>query len=204
MGLRIGLTGQTGAGKTLVSDYLTQLGYPVIDADMVSRQVVGKGSPCLKDLTALFGKEILAPDGCLDRAKLGGIVFTDREKLNTLNNTIFPYIIREVDAHVKDFFDFGHEFVFMDAPTLIESGEHKRCDLVISVLADKNIRLSRVLTRDNITLEQAQARMKSQHEDEFYQEQSHYIICNNGSVDELYQCVEQVLVQIKEKSGEKR
>lgn len=197
MGLQIGLTGQTGAGKTLLCDYLAHKGYPVIIADLVSRKVVEKGTPCLEELAALFGEGILLPDGSLDRRGLGEIVFADREKLDTLNATIFPYIRAEVNAQVEALWAAGERLVFLDAPTLIESGAHRDCDYVVSVLADEEIRRERILKRDDITPRQADARMGSQHEDAFYEGESDFVLFNNGPPEELYAQAEQVLARLE-------
>ncbi len=193
----VGLTGQTGAGKTVVSDYLQQKGYQVINADAVAREVVAKGSRCLSDLVLAFGVDILQADGTLNRRKLGDIVFADSGKRKTLNRITFPYIQEEIFSRVEQLQQGGADLLFLDAPTLFESGSHKRCDRIVSVIAPPDIRLMRILRRDGITEEQAKARMAAQHQDEYYTSRSHHIIVNDGSLQNLYAQVDRVLDELK-------
>jgi dephospho-CoA kinase len=137
-GLIFGITGQTGAGKSAVCAYLKEAGYHVIDADAVSRQVMGPGSGCAKELAEFFGTDILNADGTLNRKLLGAIAFGDNEKLAALNRITHPYILKEVFSRAQAAFKSGAGVVFFDAPTLFESGAYKNCDYVISVLAQKD------------------------------------------------------------------
>ena len=101
----IGLTGQTGAGKTTVSDYLRENGVTVIDADQVARRVVEQGSACIADIALEFGCEYINMDGTLNRRKMARTVFGDKVKLKKLNSLMFPYIIEEIRgelARLKD------------------------------------------------------------------------------------------------------
>ena len=88
----VGLTGQTGAGKTTVCRIFSENGFSIINADHVARQVMEKGQPCLKEICEFFGKDILLENGILDRPKLAGLVFTDKKKLELLNSITYPYI----------------------------------------------------------------------------------------------------------------
>jgi len=184
-GLLVGLTGQTGAGKTTVSGYLTSLGYRVIDADIVARQVVAGGGECIAELAENFGNEILLPDKTLDRRKMGDIIFADKEKRALLNKIIFPYIQREILGEVERMRADGAPVIFLDAPTLFESGIHKNCDKIISVIAPENTRLERIITRDKLTQERALSRIRAQHDDDFYTSRSDYVIVNEEGLSEL-------------------
>lgn len=196
-GILVGLTGQTGAGKTTVSTYLREKGYSVIDADVVARQVVGHGSRCLLELVLAFGVEILQPDGTLNRGKLGDMVFEDVSKRKVLNRITFPYIQEEIFSRVERHWLEGTGIVFLDAPTLIESGTHEECDQVVSIIAPEELRRERILSRDNITIEQANARIHSQHEDDFYTEQSDYVLINDKDASTLFGQVDWMLTQLK-------
>jgi len=191
--LLVGLTGQTGAGKTLVSTLLTSRGYRVIDADMVARRVVAKGAQCTLDLAVEFGIEILNADGTLNRRKLGSIVFADKKKRSILNKITFPYIQDEIFAQVRELRKKGNKAIFLDAPTLIESGTHKECDKVVSVIAPLETRLLRIMRRDKISREDALLRVKAQHDDEFYTSRSDFVIENGGDLSELRVKVMQML-----------
>ncbi|MDE6798511.1 MAG: dephospho-CoA kinase, partial [Ruminococcus sp.] len=97
----------------------------------------------------------------------------------------YPYIIKEISDNIDSLVSQDNKFILLDAPTLFESNADKFCDVIVSVLAQPEIRKKRIIARDNLTPEQAQNRMNSQHNDEFFIENSDYIINNNGSPDEL-------------------
>lgn len=181
----VGLTGQTGAGKTEVCRLLTANGCRVIDADIVARRVVEKGTRCLVDLALEFGIGILNADGTLNRRNLGSIVFSDRDKRLKLNRITFPYIQQEILAELQRLREKGEAAVFLDAPTLLESGTDAYCDRVVSVIAPLELRLERVLRRDGITREEALGRIRSQHGDEFYTSRSDFVIENSGDIASL-------------------
>lgn len=182
----VGLTGQTGAGKSTVSGLLAGQGACIIDADQVARQVVAQGKQCLLDLVLEFGAQILEADGSLNRRRLGSIVFTDREKRKTFNQIIFPYIQDEIELMIAEKRREGAEFVILDAPTLFESGSEKYCDRVGSVIAPVELRRQRLLERDgHLTMEEIDNRIASQHDDEYYSSRSDFVICNEGSMTNL-------------------
>ncbi len=169
----IGLTGQTGAGKSTVSTVMREKGIPVIDADLVAREVVETGKSCLVELALEFSAIILNADGSLNRRKLADIVFGNREKLDRLNQIIFAYIIEEIKERIGALDEAGHyRMVIIDAPTLFESGGDAICDEIISVIAPESHRLNRIVIRDRLTGEQAAKRMASQYPDSYYIERS--------------------------------
>ena len=131
----LGLTGQTGAGKSTLCQYLQQKGCSIIDADQVARDVVEKGSDCIADVILEFGIEYLNMDGSLNRRKLAESVFTDKAKLKKLNDIMFPYIIRNIEEKIQLKKEAEEGIIVLDAPTLFESGCDKFCDKVVSVIA---------------------------------------------------------------------
>ncbi|MDD6345517.1 MAG: dephospho-CoA kinase [Oscillospiraceae bacterium] len=179
----IGLTGQTGAGKSTVSKVFEQNGFAVINADTIARIVVEKGTPCLNELRKNFGSEIINPDATLNRKKLGSIVFSDSEKLNLLNSIMYPAITAEIKNQIEYFYSQGKKFILLDAPTLFESNADKLCDIIISVVADLNIRKERIIRRDGLTENQALDRINSQHSQDFFIRNSDYYIKNNDSLE---------------------
>lgn len=193
----IGLTGQTGAGKSTVSEIFAQNGYAVINADHISRIVVQKGSNCLGELVEIFGNSILNSDETLNRKALAAIVFTDKTKLEMLNSVIYPYITTEILEQIKQLSENGNKLILLDAPTLFESHSDDFCEIIISVVANPEIRLKRITKRDNITEEQAQNRMDSQLSSDFFIENSDFIIENNGSFDTVYDITKEVADKIK-------
>ena len=194
----IGLTGQSGAGKTTVSRVFSQNGFAIIDADIISREVTQKGQPCLTELSEAFGSDIINSDGTLNRKRLGSIVFFDREKLRQLNGIIYPYIIYRIISRIDELSEEGRELILLDAPTLFEANADDLCDLIISVTADESIRMSRIIARDNITPEAAKKRFESQYSEHFFVNHSDFVIINNKTPDVLAAKAEEVADKIKE------
>lgn len=170
----IGLTGPTGAGKSSLRIFAEAEGFKVVDCDIIARKATEKSTEGLKALVQVFGEDILNEDKTLNRAKLAQKAFITKEKTELLNKTIFPYITKLVEKEI-----IGDK-VLLDAPTLFESGIDSFCDKTIGVLADKDIRLSRITARDGITKKAALIRINAGKSDDFYKEKCDFIIFNNG------------------------
>ncbi|MCD7731307.1 MAG: dephospho-CoA kinase [Oscillospiraceae bacterium] len=194
----IGLTGQSGAGKTTVSKVFAEEGFAAINADKIAREIMVKGSPCLEELVECFGKQILLENGELDRRSLAGIVFNDKEKLNQLNAISYPYITFEILQKIKEYSKAGERFVLLDAPTLFESRADDFCDLIISVTAPEAVRTERIAERDGIAPEKIKERFSSQHSEKFFINHSDFIIKNNKSIDNLIEKAHEVADKVKE------
>ena len=194
----IGLTGQSGAGKTTVCHVFEEKGFAIINADRIARQIMEKGTPCLEELTECFGKEILTEDGSLNRQMLADIVFSDKEKLKQLNAISYPYITSEILNKIKKLSEEKCKFVLLDAPTLFESRADDFCNLIISVTATEKNRTARIAERDGITAEQIKRRFSSQHTERFFVNHSDFIIKNNKSVEELIEKAKEGAEKIKE------
>lgn len=182
----IGLTGQTGAGKSSVSKIIRSQGIEVIDCDKVSREVVANEKRCLADMALEFSISILNMDGTLNRKRLGEIVFSDAQKLDRLNELIFPYIKSYLHEKISQLAEQGGAVVVLDAPTLFESGMDEDCDSVISVISPEPLRLNRIVVRDHLTDEEARQRISSQHDDAYYTSRSQLVIVNDKDQQELH------------------
>lgn len=200
-GLVIGLTGQTGAGKSTVCTLLTNRGLRVIDADLVARRVVESGEKCLLDLAIEFGIEILNADGTLNRRRLADIAFRDKEKRMRLNQITHPYILAEIQAESEALLRAGATAVFLDAPTLFESGGDALCDKIVSIVAPVEDRIIRIMSRDGLTRNQALARVRAQHHDAFYTERSDFVIENGADLSALRVLVIEMLERFGVGSG---
>ena len=189
----IGLCGGSGSGKGAVSSIFAKNGYLTIDTDMVYRDITGKKSQCFDALVAEFGNEILNQNGILDRKKLGDIVFSDREKLKKLNSIAHKHVLSEVRASIENAATADFKGVVVDAPLLFESGFDSDCDLVIAVIASKDIRIERIMKRDSISFEAALKRVNSQLSDEFLISRADFLIENNGDTEALEDTVKNIL-----------
>lgn len=194
--LVIGLTGPSGAGKGLVSQAFASYGLKIVDADAVYHALLLPPSPCLDELTATFGKQILRPDGTLDRAFLGNLVFSDPRALAKLNEISHRYIKDEIRRQILELKAKNVRTVVLDAPQLFESGCNRGCNIIVSVLADEKLRLGRIMKRDNISAEEALRRMHAQYSDTFFRTHSDYIIENNASPDHINSAVKQILANL--------
>ncbi len=190
-----GLTGGSGAGKSAAAEIFRELGVYVIDADKVARKVVEKGKPCLEELRREFGNGIITPDGMLNRRSLGDIVFTDENKLKSLNKITHKYIKEEI---LSELALSDCEMAAIDGAVLIGSDIAELCSFMVSVAADTDIRLMRITERDNLTRERAQNRLNSQLDNDFYIKNSKYIVYNNGSTAELALKIKDIYEEIKE------
>ncbi|MBQ3139348.1 MAG: dephospho-CoA kinase [Ruminococcus sp.] len=195
--LVVGLTGQTGAGKSTVSKVFSDNGFAIINADLISRKVVEKGTKCLEEIVDIFKAGILNSDGTLNRKALGNIVFTDKTKLEMLNTIIYPYITSEILNEIKHLSDSGKKLVLLDAPTLFESHADDFCEIIISVLSDEEIREERIIKRDGLTKKQANDRMNSQLDAEYFASHSDYVIENNDTLESLSSISKEVSDKIK-------
>ena len=181
----IGITGNSGTGKTSICKALEEnkingITPFVIDADKIVRKMSAKGEEYYNQIINTFGKEILQENGELDRAKLASIVFLNKEKRELLNQITYKYVAKEIKKQAKE---SESNFVIIDAPLLIESKLNEICDVVISVIADKETKLKRIIERDNLDEKTALDRLNAQKEDEFYIKNSNLVIVNNNNLN---------------------
>ncbi len=181
----IGICGRSGSGKSTVGKIIKNKYSAYIDCDTVSRDVTKKDSLCLVELVTHFGSDILCEDGSLNRKMLSSMVFGDKEKLKVLNAVTHKYILEEIKNSVERFLLSGEKVVFLDAPTLFESGLYKKCDFILSVIADEEILVQRIAKRDGKTFEEARKRLSSQLDEQFLVKNSDFVIKNNGTLEEL-------------------
>ena len=161
--LKVGLTGSIAVGKTFVSNVFSELGCFVLDADKTAREVVEPGTEGWKAIVENFGNEVLQPDGTLDRAKLGAIIFSDSTKRELLNSIVHPLVFKAQDNWLKEceLLD-PRGLALIDAALMIESGSYKRFDKIIVVWCQPKLQLERLMIRNGITNEEAALRIKAQ------------------------------------------
>lgn len=196
----IGLTGQTGAGKSTVRDIFKEKGAAVIDADSVTHDITDNDLDCIYDIVSRFSCLVLNEKGKINRKALGRRAFSDPKELAALNKIIFPYILKAIEHEVLGYISKGAETVIIDGATVIESGCGKMCDVLISVVAEEETRITRIIKRDGITKADAERRVSAQKPEEFYTENSDYVIRNDSTPAELERNVNSVLKNMLNKN----
>ena len=190
----LGLTGGSGCGTSTAGAVLEKAGFYFVDADQVYRELLTDDPSLRNALTERFGMQILR-DGVVDRKALAAIVFADAAALADLNKITHTAIIAEVDRRIAS---SGAKNAAVEAIALIESGMADSCDAVVSVLSNYDVRLQRIMARDGLSEEAARARLDAQKPDEFFIDNSDYVLNNNGSLSELEQGVQTLLQALKE------
>jgi dephospho-CoA kinase len=192
--LKVGLTGGIGAGKSEVSRLLVERGAVLIDADKIAREVVEPGTEGLAAVVEAFGTEVLAPDGSLDRPKLGSVVFADSDKLATLNKIVHPLVgTRSAELEATAGPD---SVVVHDVPLLTENGLAPLYDLVIVVDASAGTQLDRLTRLRGMSEEDARARMSAQATREKRLEIADIVIDNDVPLERLRERADEVWAEL--------
>lgn len=161
--LRVGLTGSIAVGKSFVTSVFSGLGCHTLDADETAREVVLPGSPGLEAVAQSFGPGVLNQDGTLNRQRLGELVFSDEAKRQKLNQILHPFIIARQDEIMREWEREDPQGIgIIDAALMIESGGYKRFDKLIVVHCRPEVQLERLMLRNGLSREEAEARIKSQ------------------------------------------
>jgi len=197
--LTVGLTGSIATGKSFVTEYLRELGAEVIDADQASRKVVEKGTPGLASVVEEFGSEVLAPDGTLDRKKLGAIVFADEKKRLKLNSIIHPLIIELQDEWLSSVERKDKDAIaVVDAALMIESGGYKRFDKLIVVYCEPAIQLARLTARDNLSENEAKRRIDAQMPQDEKRKFANYVVDTSNGFEDTKRQTREIFASLKE------
>ncbi|MED0933854.1 dephospho-CoA kinase [Bacillus mobilis] len=183
----IGLTGGIASGKSTVSDMFRELSIPVIDADIIAREVVERGKPAYNKIVEVFGTEVLQEDGELDRPKLGSVVFYNEEKRLQLNKIVHPAVREEMnmqkEMYIKEMYiKEGMQAVVLDIPLLFEGKLTSLVDRVLVVAVKPHTQLERLMKRNNFSEEEATARIQSQMPLEEKVKNADAVINNDGTI----------------------
>jgi dephospho-CoA kinase len=193
----LGLTGGIATGKSTVASMLRERNIPVIDADQIARQVVEPGKPAYRAIVEHFGKQILLPDGTLDRKKLGEIIFSNEAERQVLNSIVHPEVRKMIREQAEQAIRAGEPIIVMDIPLLFESKLRHMVDKVVVVYVPFDVQVRRLMERDDSSEEQALKRIRAQMPIEDKREMADYVIDNQGSREETERQVEQLLAKIK-------
>jgi dephospho-CoA kinase len=177
-----GLTGGIGTGKSTVAAVFAEAGAVIIDADEIARNVAAKGRPAWCRIVAHFGRDILLPDGDIDRKKLGAIIFNDAQQKAHLDRIVHPHVISETEQQLKEIERVQPQaVVILDVPLLIEAGMDRDLDEVIVVYTPEAVQLKRVMRRDRLTAAEGLSRIRSQMPIEEKKMRGTVVIDNNAS-----------------------
>ena len=194
--VRVGLTGGIASGKSTVSAILRELGAVVIDADALAREVVERGTPGLAAVVEEFGPGLLTPDGELDRAAMGTLVFNDESARRRLEAIVHPLVferIVDLETHASE-----GAVVVHDIPLLAESGRADTFDAVIVVDAPPQVQVERMVRDRGWTEDEARARIGAQASPEERRAIATYVVENTGTVDDLRRTVEKIYGEIRQ------
>lgn len=191
----VGLTGQSGAGKTLASELFGAAGFAVINADIISRDISQNNKEFIAKVKAVFGNEYVQNQK-INRSLLAETVFSDKEKKKLLESLIFPFIMEKIEKEIVAA-SKNSPYILLDAPTLFEAGAERLCDRVVGILSDEALILGRITDRDKITKQQAKNRILSQNSSEFFREKCDDIIENNTTREDFERKITALSERIK-------
>jgi len=178
-----GLTGGIASGKSTVSKMLEAAGAKIIDADIIARQVVKKGSPAWEKIILCFGNGVLGNDGEINRAFLGNIIFNDEGKKKQLNAIVHPYVMEKTDGLIRRIRRENPDSVIvLDVPLLMETGMDRGLSDVIVVWVPEKIQLERLMKRDHLSETDARSRIASQMSIEEKRRKATMVIDNSGNL----------------------
>lgn len=198
MTLVIGLTGGIASGKSTISSIFKAVGWPVIDADLIARQIVMPGSKGLEQIVSRFGSQMLNSDGTLDRKKLGKTVFDDQKKLNDLDKIEHPLIQEAIDDQLAEFKKQNLPVVVLDVPLLFETGMDEECDLTVLAVVDQATQLKRLMKRDQIAKADAIKKIDSQMSLKEKMQRADVIIDNNGTPEQTRSQVAELVDRVSQ------
>lgn len=180
----IGITGNSGAGKTTVCEILRQkYKAEIIDADQIAKKLSKQGNMYLKSIIDYFGDDIIDETGELKRKELADIIYEDEEKRRQLNKLTFIHVVDEIKKKINKLKD--KELIVIDAPLLFESNLNQVCDFVIGVIAKEEDKIERICNRDKVDEETAKKRLQIQNSNEYIKENADYLLYNDEDIVKL-------------------
>ena len=201
----LGITGGIGSGKSAVLRYIsTKKGTYIVEADALAKSLMSCGTDLYKDIVDAFGNDILCEDGSFDREKFGKIVFADSEKLKKLNSLVHPSVKNHIKGLIKEAKegtllnsrDEKISLFVIEASLLIEDGYKKICDKICYIYADRDIRIERLRDGRGYSKEKSISVMNSQKSDDFYKDNTEYLVDNSGDLERTKAYVDDMLMEL--------
>lgn len=200
--LLIGLTGNIASGKSTVARLLSERGATIIDADVLARRVVEPGMPAFDEIVRRWGRDVVAPDGSLDRDALRRLVFADHDQLEELNAIVHPEVVAYRDRLVEEARQRGDRLVVQDIPLLFERGIVDQFDRIVLVDAPRPVRLERLMRERGLSETESMDMITAQMPAELKRARADYIIENTGTVRELEERVSDVWHALEREANE--
>jgi dephospho-CoA kinase len=199
----IGLTGGIASGKSTFAAALRDRGAPVVDADALARAAVAPGSPALAEIARAFGPGVLAPDGSLDRRRMGALVFADEAARRRLEAITHPAVRRAVAEETARLSALGHDLAFYDVPLLFEVGLEATVDAVVVVWAPPDVQRARLAARDGLGPAEAEARLSAQLPVDEKAARADFVVENVGAAADLGPKADRLLADLRAGLGRK-
>ncbi len=195
--LKVGITGGIGSGKTTVCKIFEKMGIPIYYADDRAKALMVENQALINNLIALFGEQAYLENGQLNRAHIANIVFNDQAKLKELNALVHPAVHQDANDWAAEQAKKNVPYALREAALIFEGGGNHYLDKVITVFADKEVRLARVIARDKSTREAVEARMNKQMPEEEKIKLADFVIYNNGdqSLEEQVRKIHDSLIE---------
>lgn len=191
----IGLTGSIATGKSTVANMLRAKGFPIVDADVISREIVEPGSPVLKEISEAFGEGALREDGTMNREWIGARIFGDETERQKLNRIMHPAVRKEMLRQKDEWLGKGAQIVIMDIPLLFESKLQHFVDKILVVSANPKVQKERLMARNHLTEEEADDRIHSQLPIAEKESGADAVIYNDGTLKETEKQLDQILIE---------
>ncbi len=192
--IKIAITGNIAAGKSVVEKFLLNLNYPVIDSDKIVHNLFLNSKKLISQIDYLFGKFDIYNNSGLDRKKLANLVFSDKIYLKQLENIIHPLVIQKINDFINK--NSNEAFVFASVPLLFEVGWNYMFDKIIMVASDEKIRLKRLMQRNNLSEQDAYLRINSQMPQDEKIKRADFVIYNNTNYIDLRRQLNTILLQL--------
>jgi len=201
--LKVGITGGIGSGKSTITNMLSEKCFPIVDADIVAREVFTIYPDMVSVIKEEFGGKFFDEKGELNRKEFGSYIFKSDILRKKLEKIMMPCIRREINHRIKAYENEKLKFCFLDAPTLIENNFHTSMDVTILVWACKEVQIKRVMDRDNLSLDETMDRIGAQMPMDEKKKFADFIIDNDGSIQNTKSQLDLIITQLERLNMEK-
>lgn len=199
--LKVGITGGIGSGKSTVSNMLRDKSLPIVDADLIAREVFIIYPEVLRQIKEEFGCEFFDGEDNLKRKELGNYIFKSDIRRRKLEDIMMPFIIKEIYCRIKNYEADNCKICFLDAPTLIENNLHTDMDVTILVWVNSEVQIQRIMLRDALDLGKTMDRINAQMDLDEKKKFADFIIDNGGSIENTKLQLESIIKQLERLNG---